>query len=152
MPCCASRVPEGALDSDDALIGTTEHGVLGHRWIYDATRDPVAQAQLFALLLGTVKPQAQSVNETPDPTVLVTFTGAPEGAAGPAELALVTNAVACSRSTARCGGLPGGGVPNGTASASSAARATMSCTEPSGVAAGGTTTIGLAGGDLEVLV
>ncbi len=25
----------------DGLIGTSEHGVLGGRWIYDGTRDPV---------------------------------------------------------------------------------------------------------------
>jgi Maltokinase N-terminal cap domain len=27
--------------ADDALIGTAEHGVLGRRWIYDGTHDPV---------------------------------------------------------------------------------------------------------------
>ena len=33
----------GPLDgADDALIGTSEHGVLGTRWIYDAAYDPVA--------------------------------------------------------------------------------------------------------------
>ncbi len=51
-------------------------------------------------------------------------------------------ASAWSRNAARCGGLPGGGVPSGTASASSAARVTMSWTEPSGVAAGDTMAIG----------
>src|SRR5580692_11161741 len=40
----------------DALIGTAEHGVLGTRWIYDGTRDPVLIAQLFALLLGEAEP------------------------------------------------------------------------------------------------
>src|SRR5256885_8713836 len=29
-----------------ALIGTAEHGVLGHRWIYDAAHDPVLIAPL----------------------------------------------------------------------------------------------------------
>ena len=43
----------GALAAaDGALIGTSEHGVLGHRWIYDGTRDPVLMAQLVALLRG----------------------------------------------------------------------------------------------------
>ena len=57
--------------ADGALIGTSEHGVLGHRWIYDGTRDPVLMAQLAALLQGTAEPQAQSVSSTPDPTVTV---------------------------------------------------------------------------------
>src|SRR5690242_2142637 len=51
---------------DQALIGTAEHGVLGRRWVYDATRDPVAVAQLLALLQGEAQAQAQSVSDTPD--------------------------------------------------------------------------------------
>jgi hypothetical protein len=54
----------------DALIGTTEHGVLGLRWIYDGTRDPVLVRQLVALIQGQAEPQAQSESDTPDPTVL----------------------------------------------------------------------------------
>jgi hypothetical protein len=54
----------------DALIGTTEHGVLGPRWIYDGTRDPVLVRQLVALIQGQAEPQAQSQSDTPDPTVL----------------------------------------------------------------------------------
>lgn len=57
--------------AEDALIGTAEHGVLGARWIYDAARDPVAVAQLLALLAGTAVPQAQSVSDTPEPAVTV---------------------------------------------------------------------------------
>ena len=57
--------------ADGALIGTSEHGVLGHRWIYDGTRDPVLMTQLVALLQGTAEPQAQSVSSRPDPTVTV---------------------------------------------------------------------------------
>jgi hypothetical protein len=60
----------GPLDgSEDALIGTAEHGVLGTRWIYDGVHDPVLVAQLVALLHGKVEPQAQSRSDTPDPTV-----------------------------------------------------------------------------------
>jgi hypothetical protein len=55
--------------ADEALIGTTEHGVLGRRWVYDGTRDPVVVAQLFALLVGTAEPQMQSTSDTPDPSV-----------------------------------------------------------------------------------
>ena len=59
---------EGA---EAALIGTTEHGVLGTRWVYDGAADPVARAQLAALIRGEAEPQAQSVSHTSDPTVLV---------------------------------------------------------------------------------
>ncbi|MFE3585029.1 maltokinase N-terminal cap-like domain-containing protein [Streptomyces vinaceus] len=57
---------EGA---EDALIGTSEHGVLGRRWIYDGTHDPVLVERLYALVRGEAVPQAQSESDTPDPTV-----------------------------------------------------------------------------------
>src|SRR5690349_23446572 len=57
--------------ADGRLIGTSEHGVLGRRWIYDGIRDPVLVAQLAALLLGEAEAQAQSVSSTPEPTVTV---------------------------------------------------------------------------------
>lgn len=53
-----------------ALIGTAEHGVLGHRWIYDAAHDPVLIAALVALIQGDAEPQAQDVSNTADPTVI----------------------------------------------------------------------------------
>src|SRR5690242_5606343 len=53
------------------LIGTSEHGVLGRRWIYDGIRDPVLVAQLVAFFQGEVEAQAQSVSHTPDPAVTV---------------------------------------------------------------------------------
>ena len=56
--------------ADGALIGTAEHGVLGHRWIYDGVHDPVLVAQLVALIQGDAEPQAQSVSDTPDRTVI----------------------------------------------------------------------------------
>jgi Maltokinase N-terminal cap domain len=60
----------GALDgASDGLIGNIEHGVLGQRWVYDGTHDPVLVAQLVALIQGEAQPQAQSVNDAPDPTV-----------------------------------------------------------------------------------
>jgi hypothetical protein len=62
---------EPLAGADDALIGTTEHGVLGRRWVYDGVRDPVLVAQLVACIQGDAEPQAQSINETPDPTVTV---------------------------------------------------------------------------------
>ncbi|MFE0641034.1 1,4-alpha-glucan branching protein [Streptomyces sp. NPDC058877] len=60
---------EGA---EQALIGTSEHGVLGTRWIYDGTHDPVFAAQLYALLTGQVVAQHQSLDDTPDDAVTVT--------------------------------------------------------------------------------
>ncbi|MFG2823723.1 1,4-alpha-glucan branching protein [Kitasatospora sp. NPDC048365] len=54
---------EGA---DAALVGTMEHGVLGRRWAYDACQDPVAVAQLVALIEGLVRAQDQNESDTPD--------------------------------------------------------------------------------------
>lgn len=66
------------LDGADeaALIGTSEHGVLGKRWIYDGAHDPVVVSQLLAFVQGRAEAQAQSVSHTPDPTVTAHFTGA----------------------------------------------------------------------------
>jgi Maltokinase N-terminal cap domain len=57
-------------DADGGLVGTAEHGVLGRRWIYDGTRDRVLVDQLVALIQGEAQPQAQSLSDTPDPTVI----------------------------------------------------------------------------------
>lgn len=62
--------------ADHALIGTAEHGVLGRRWVYDGTHDPVLVAQLLALLQGRAEPQAQSETDTPDTSVTGHFSGA----------------------------------------------------------------------------
>ncbi|HEY6296402.1 MAG TPA: 1,4-alpha-glucan branching protein [Streptosporangiaceae bacterium] len=51
------------------LIGTAEHGVLGHRWIYDGAHDPVLVAQLVAAIQGESEPQDQNLSSTPDDTV-----------------------------------------------------------------------------------
>jgi Maltokinase N-terminal cap domain len=72
---CAYHVPlayrAAPLDgAQDALIGTTEHGVLGRRWVYDGARDPVLVTQLTALFQGAAQPQAQSISDALDPTVL----------------------------------------------------------------------------------
>ncbi|WP_369201571.1 1,4-alpha-glucan branching protein [Streptomyces sp. PU-14G] len=55
--------------ADDGLIGTSDHGVLGKRWVYDATHDPVAVAQTYALVTGRAEPQAQNESDTADRTV-----------------------------------------------------------------------------------
>lgn len=61
--------------AEPALIGTTEHGVLGLRYVYDGARDPVLAGQLLALLLGRVSAQAQGVSNTPDPAVTAGYKG-----------------------------------------------------------------------------
>jgi hypothetical protein len=60
--------------ADAALIGTSEHGVLGTRWIYDGVHDPVLVACLTALLRGETAAQAQSESDTADPSVRVRVT------------------------------------------------------------------------------
>ncbi|MFF4754800.1 maltokinase N-terminal cap-like domain-containing protein [Streptomyces sp. NPDC002514] len=81
----AYLVPMGyrgaALDGvpAEALIGTSEHGVLGTRWIYDGVHDPVVMAQLRALLRGEAIAQHQSESDTPDPNVTVHGTGPDDG-------------------------------------------------------------------------
>jgi trehalose synthase-fused probable maltokinase len=55
-----------------ALVGTTEHSVLGRRWVYDAPHDPVYARQLLELVLGRAEPQAGSVSHTAEPAVVGT--------------------------------------------------------------------------------
>jgi hypothetical protein len=55
--------------AEQGLIGTSEHGVLGTRWIYDAAHDPVAVAALLEFICGQVEAQHQSQSDTPDPTI-----------------------------------------------------------------------------------
>ncbi|WP_415953702.1 maltokinase N-terminal cap-like domain-containing protein [Streptomyces sp. KLOTTS4A1] len=69
---------EGA---EDALIGTSEHGVLGTRWLYDGCHDPVFAAELAALFEGRVRPQAQSISDQEDREVHVAYEGGPLGEA-----------------------------------------------------------------------
>lgn len=76
-----------ALDGGAAaLIGTTEHGVLGRRWVYDGTHDPVLLAVLAAFVNGDLLAQAQAESDTLDPTVRATLDGDP---ATPGDLTVV---------------------------------------------------------------
>lgn len=59
------------LGAEGALIGTSEHGMLGRRWVYDGVHDPVLVQQLFDLLHGRAQPQALSESNTPDESVVV---------------------------------------------------------------------------------
>ncbi|WP_182879045.1 maltokinase N-terminal cap-like domain-containing protein [Microbispora sp. H10949] len=87
--------------ADHALIGTTEHGVLGSRWVYDGAHDPVLVAQLLALLLGEAEPQAQSVSNTPDPSVVSDFTG--PAITGPIMSTTATDGPRCTDIVVRAG-------------------------------------------------
>lgn len=66
------------LESEHFLICTMEHSVLGPRWIYDATGDPVYARALASVLLAGVG-QADEIVEGSDaprePTVRVTGSG-----------------------------------------------------------------------------
>ena len=55
--------------AEPGLLGTSEHGVLGRRWIYDAAHDAVAIAQLLEFLAGRVEAQHQNRSDTLDPSV-----------------------------------------------------------------------------------
>jgi len=74
---------EGA---DAALIGTTEHGVLGTRWVYDAAHDPVAVTQLLEFVAGRVEAQHQSRSDTTDPSVGCSWRGPGEPGADALEI------------------------------------------------------------------
>jgi hypothetical protein len=86
----------------NGLLGTSQHGVLGRRWVYDGAYDPVLVAQLFALIQGAAEPQAQSQSHTPDPTVT---TGPPASAAPPVTESAVVASTAVGTELQLAGGL-----------------------------------------------
>ncbi|HEY5399340.1 MAG TPA: 1,4-alpha-glucan branching protein [Trebonia sp.] len=97
---------EGA---DGGLVGTTEHGVLGRRWVYDGVRDPALVAQLVALVQGRAQAQMQSVSDTADPTV--TCVPVAVGVPVAVETAVSENGPVGTElrvGTVGAGGLPGG--------------------------------------------
>lgn len=80
--------PAELAGAGDFLVGTLEHSVLGERWIYDATADPVYAEQLARVILaGGTEAAAFSPEGDPiEPTVTVQGSGTsgdvgvPEGA------------------------------------------------------------------------
>ena len=46
-----------------ALVGTSEHGVLGTRWVYDATHDPLYATCLLELLQGRARAESSSESD-----------------------------------------------------------------------------------------
>ncbi|NEB04990.1 1,4-alpha-glucan branching protein [Streptomyces sp. SID13726] len=71
--------------AEHALVGTMEHGVLGPRWAYDGTHDPVLRTELLALIEGRVRAQAQSVSDALDDDVVRSYAG-PGLPTGPAQV------------------------------------------------------------------
>ncbi|AVT34907.1 hypothetical protein C6361_29345 [Plantactinospora sp. BC1] len=74
----AAPLPGG----DDWLIGTTEHSVLGRRWVYDACGDPVyASALAAAIVTGSGQAEeffeVDGVREVRPPSMTVTGDGTP---------------------------------------------------------------------------
>jgi hypothetical protein len=61
--------------AEDGLIGTSEHGVLGTRWVYDAAHDPVAVNALLDFVGGGAPAQSQSQSDTLDESVGRRWTG-----------------------------------------------------------------------------
>lgn len=66
---------EPLASADHALVGTTEHSVLGRRWVYDAPHDPVYATQLLELVQGRVR--AASAEESDAVEESVTGVGQP---------------------------------------------------------------------------
>ncbi|HMM94634.1 aminoglycoside phosphotransferase [Phycicoccus sp.] len=65
---------EPLASADHALVGTTEHSVLGRRWVYDAPHDPVYATQLLELVQGRVPAASSSESDAVDESV----TGVPQ--------------------------------------------------------------------------
>ncbi|MGH3651858.1 MAG: maltokinase N-terminal cap-like domain-containing protein [Glutamicibacter sp.] len=53
------------------LVGTSEHAILGPRYVYDAAGDPIFIAQARELLAGKATPQHRYESFTEDPRILV---------------------------------------------------------------------------------
>lgn len=71
------------LDGANAsLIGTTEHSVLGKRWVYDATGDPVYASTLATTIL-TGQPQAEQLLEVGGQLELIAETVHLQGSGAP---------------------------------------------------------------------
>lgn len=70
VPLTYRAVPVPELEP--ALVGVTEHSVLGTRWVYDAPHDPVYAAQLVELVQGRVRAESSAASDAFDETVVAT--------------------------------------------------------------------------------
>ncbi|GAA4444025.1 CG0192-related protein [Phytohabitans houttuyneae] len=73
-------------DGDDFLLGTTEHSVLGRRWVYDACGDPVYVTALAEAVSGRVAQAEEFLDvdgelQRREPSMRVAGTGAGDGPA-----------------------------------------------------------------------
>jgi maltokinase-like protein len=96
-----------APEQEEHLVGTTEHSVLGRRWVYDACADPVYVAALAAAVLGGAPQAEEHVHddgrrERRDPTAHVTGSG---GAADVGPLGTPTPIDGADATTVRAGDL-----------------------------------------------
>ncbi|ROR95633.1 trehalose synthase-fused probable maltokinase [Salana multivorans] len=65
-----------ALEGEAAdLVGTTQHGVLGTRWVYDGTADPAFAGAFVDLLVGRARAQHRRLSDTEEPHVTATALG-----------------------------------------------------------------------------
>ncbi|MEU4596215.1 1,4-alpha-glucan branching protein [Nocardia sp. NPDC023988] len=92
--------------ADEALVGTMEHGVLGRRWAYDATRDPVAVNAVVDLLAGRATAQAQNYSDTVDSAVQVRRVDVPDNSVQPIDTDTHTDLPVSSDLTLRIHRLP----------------------------------------------
>ncbi len=81
---------DAPLQDGDGLIGTAEHSVLGQRWVYDGTADPVYAAALACSILtgGRQADEYLEVNgrlERREPSMTVTGSGAQDTHVVPVE-------------------------------------------------------------------
>ncbi|MEU5161765.1 1,4-alpha-glucan branching protein [Streptomyces sp. NPDC020875] len=75
VPLTYRGAPLDGADDDAALVGTLEHGVLGKRWVYDGSHDPVLVSRLLALIEGRTEAQDQNTTGTPDRDVSREYSG-----------------------------------------------------------------------------
>jgi Maltokinase N-terminal cap domain len=91
--------------AEGSLIGITEHGVLGTRWVYDGVSDPVVLIQLAALMQGAVpaQAQAQAQSNALDPFVVVHPSGSV--VASPTIVRLLESGGSAASTSARVSGV-----------------------------------------------
>jgi Maltokinase N-terminal cap domain len=82
--------------ADDFLVGTTEHSVLGRRWVYDGCGDPVYAAALATVILSGGQEaeewveQVNGPSQRREPSVRVVGSGTPsDGAFSVASVSVV---------------------------------------------------------------
>jgi hypothetical protein len=83
---------EALADAEPWLIGTTDHSVLGRRWVYDVAGDPVGLTALYAAIVTGGRQAdlvADGASEASPPSMTVLGSGTPGAHVG--EFAAVTS-------------------------------------------------------------